>query len=266
MLFLKLGGSLITDKTRDNTPRASVIRLLASEIAAFQKTNPQPLLIGHGSGSFGHAAAHKYGTRKGVYDAEGWRGFAEVSVVAARLNRLIIDALHEAGVPVICAPPSASAWCEDGRLVTLDTRLIQAALSHGLSPVVMGDVALDAVRGGTIVSTEEVFAYLAGMLPVSRILLAGETEGVYRSLAQQEVITHITPHTWEQVRSGVGASRGMDVTGGMAGKVDDMLALVALRPNVTVQIFSGLAAGNLTRTLNGELLGTLISYARVNDQ
>ncbi|HEY3342240.1 MAG TPA: isopentenyl phosphate kinase, partial [Anaerolineae bacterium] len=263
---LKLGGSLITDKTRDNTPRAGVIQRLASEIAAFQKTNLQPLLIGHGSGSFGHAAAHKYGTRKGVYDAEGWRGFAEVSVAAARLNRLIADALREAGVPLICVPPSASALCDDGRLVSLDTRLVQAALSHGLSPVVMGDVALDTVRGGTIVSTEEVFAYLAGVLPVTRILLAGETEGVYRSLAQPEVIVHITPDSWEKVRSGVGASRGMDVTGGMAGKVDDMLALVALRPHVTVQIFSGLAAGNLTRALNGEPLGTCISYAEVIDQ
>ena len=266
MIFLKLGGSLITDKTHDNTPRSDVICRLASEIAAFQKTNPQPLLIGHGSGSFGHAAARKYGTRKGVHDTEGWRGFAEVSVVAARLNRLIADALHEAGVPVICAPPSASAWCEDGRLMSLDTRLIQVSLSHGLSPLVMGDVALDAVRGGTIVSTEEVFAYLAGVLPVSRILLAGETEGVYRSLAEPEVIARITPRTWEQVKAGVGASRGMDVTGGMAGKVSDMLALVTQRPQVSVQIFSGLVAGNLTRALNGERLGTFISDDKVDDQ
>ena len=259
MLFLKLGGSLITDKTCDNTPRTDVICRLAREIAAFQQTDPQPILIGHGSGSFGHAAARRYGTRKGVHTPEDWRGFAEVSVVAARLNRLMADALHEAGVPVICAPPSASAWCEDGRLVSLDTRLIQAALCHGLSPLVMGDVALDAVRGGTIVSTEEVFAYLAGVLPVSRILLAGETEGVYRSPAQPEVIARITPQTWEQVRAGVGASRGMDVTGGMASKVGDMLALVSVQPRVTVQIFSGLTEGNLIRALRGESIGTLIS-------
>ncbi len=259
MMFLKLGGSLITDKTHDNTPRSDDIHRLAREIADFQKAARQPLLIGHGSGSFGHAAARKYGTRAGVHDADGWRGFAEVSVVAARLNRLIADALHEAGVPVICAPPSASAWCEDGRLASLDTRLAQTGLAHGLSPLVMGDVALDAVRGGTIVSTEEVFAYLADVLPVSRILLAGETEGVYRSLAQPEVIAHITPQSWEQVRAGVGASRGMDVTGGMAGKVNDMLALVQRHPRVTVQIFSGLVAGNLTRALNGEPIGTLIS-------
>ena len=260
MIFLKLGGSLITDKTRDNTPRMDVLHHLAREIATYQHTDRQPLLIGHGSGSFGHAAAHRYGTRQGVTSAEEWRGFAEVSLAAARLNRLVTDALSEAGVSVICAPPSASAWCEDGRLAALDTRLIQTALDHGLTPLVMGDVALDAVRGGTIVSTEEVFAYLAQVLPVSCILLAGETEGVYRSPDQPEVITHITPQNWQQVRAGVSEARGADVTGGMLGKVSDMLALVHTHPRVAVRIFSGLAEGNLTRALRGEPIGTLITH------
>ena len=258
MILLKLGGSLITDKTRDNTPRLDVIQRLAREIAAFIDSHPQPLIIGHGSGSFGHAAAKKYGTRAGVHSPEGWRGFAEVSVVAARLNRIVADALHDAGVPVVSVPPSASAQCEDGRLVVLDTRLAPAAIAHGLAPLVMGDVALDTVRGGTIVSTEEVFAFLASVFPVTRILLAGETAGVYRSMAQPEVIETITPATWREVQAGIGASHGADVTGGMAGKVQDMLALVAAHPQIEVQIFSGIDAGNLTRALLGQKPGTLI--------
>src|SRR5438045_1236533 len=113
MLFLKLGGSLITDKTKENTPRLDVLNRLAHEIASTLKSSPMPVLIGHGSGSFGHTAARKYGTRQGVRTAEDWRGMAEVSVAAARLNRLVADALHEAGVPVISVLPSASVQCED---------------------------------------------------------------------------------------------------------------------------------------------------------
>ncbi|MCL5274703.1 MAG: isopentenyl phosphate kinase [Chloroflexi bacterium] len=259
MIFLKLGGSLITDKTRDNTARLDVIARLAAEIAAYKSTHEETLLIGHGSGSFGHAAARRYGTRDGVHSAEGWRGFAEVSVVAARLNRLVADALNDAGVPVVSIAPSASAQCVDGRLVSLDTRLIDAALGRRLAPLVMGDVALDSVRGGTIVSTEEVFAYLAGIYPVSRILLAGETAGVYRSLAQPDVVERITPQSWAIVRGGIGGSHGADVTGGMASKVRDMLDLVAAHPRLTVRIFSGAVAGNVTRALDGESIGTLIS-------
>jgi isopentenyl phosphate kinase len=265
MQFLKLGGSLITDKMRENTPRMEVIRRLAGEIAAYRRADASPLLIGHGSGSFGHTAARKYGTREGVRAADGWQGFAEVSVVAAQLNRIVADALHDAGVPIISALPSASARCEDGRLVGLDTRLIHAALEHGIVPLVMGDVALDSVRGGTIVSTEEVFAYLIDELPASRVLLAGETEGVYVSPAQPQVIDCITPQQWEQVRSGLGGSRGADVTGGMASKVRDMLALVTAHPRLSVQIFSGLVEGNVTRALQGAPVGTRIARLMEHD-
>ena len=35
------------------------------------------LVIGHGSGSFGHYMASKYGTRKGVDGPDQWAGFAK---------------------------------------------------------------------------------------------------------------------------------------------------------------------------------------------
>jgi isopentenyl phosphate kinase len=259
MIFLKLGGSLITDKTHDNTPRMDVVKRLAREISTYYAAHPQPLVIGHGSGSFGHTAGKKYGTRDGVKTPEDWRGFAEVSVVAARLNRIVADALHDAGLPVVSVPPSASAVCTNGVLTSLDMRLIQVALEHNLIPLVMGDVVLDAVRGGTIVSTEEVFFYMARQLPVTRILLAGETDGVYRSLDDHTVIPRITPATWAQVQAGVGASRGADVTGGMASKVRDMLTLVTRQPNISIEIFSGLLEGNVTRAMSGERVGTEIT-------
>ena len=48
----------------------------------------------------------------------------------------------------------------------------------GSVPVVFGDVALDEVRGGTIISTEEIFAWLAVRLRPQRVILAGEVAGV----------------------------------------------------------------------------------------
>ena len=264
MLFLKLGGSLITDKTKENTPRLDVLHRLAAEIQSALVESPVPLLLGHGSGSFGHAAARKHGTRQGVHTAAEWRGLAEVSVAAARLNRLVADALHEAGVPVISIFPSASVVCEDGVIKHMDLTLIQTALAHGLVPLVMGDVALDTVRGGTIVSTEEVFAHLMSFIPAQRILLAGETEGVYEHYspdAPGPIVTHITPGNWDAVQGGVGGSRGADVTGGMAAKVRDMLNLVTCYPQLEVHIFSGLEPGRVRDALHGRAVGTRVSVA-----
>ena len=269
MLFVKLGGSLITDKTRNETARPEVLARLAGELQASVANLQAPILIGHGSGSFGHMAAKQYGTRAGVRTADEWRGFAHVSVAAARLNRLVADALHHAGLMVISLAPSASVQCTDGRIVSMDTRPIHQALQHGLCPLVMGDVGWDSARGGTIVSTEEVFAFLAGELPVSRVLLAGETEGVLEGFREDSgaesgergakgVIPRITAENWVALQSAIGGSRGADVTGGMASKVRDMLALVYAHPNLSVSIFSGLVPGNLARAIAGEQLGTAI--------
>ena len=71
MIFLKLGGSLITDKARPETPRLDVLRRLVNEIAEARQAAPTlRLLIGHGSGSFGHAAAARHATHLGASNPE----------------------------------------------------------------------------------------------------------------------------------------------------------------------------------------------------
>ncbi len=247
-IFLKLGGSLITDKTGVEAVRADVLARLAGEIQQARQANPDlRLVVGHGSGSFGHVAGAKYGTRQGVQTAQEWRGFAEVSAAALRLNRLVTEALLAAGVPAVSLQPCASVSCEDGRITTIAAHPLRAALAADLLPVIHGDVAFDTVRGGTIVSTEEVMMALVGALRPSWLLLAGETEGVL-DLAGQ-VIPRITPATLPQVEAALGGSRGTDVTGGMAAKVRDMLALVRQHPAMHIRIFSGLRPGTLPRVL-----------------
>lgn len=114
------------------------------------------------------------------------------------------------------------------------------------------------MRGGTIISTETVFAYLAAQLRPTQILLLGEVEGVYD--AQGQIIPHITPHNFPQVAAALGGSHGADVTGGMASKVRDMLDLAQKVPNLHVRIVGGTRTGQLESILRGGFTGgTLIS-------
>jgi isopentenyl phosphate kinase len=255
LVFVKLGGSLITDKTRPETPRRDVIARLAAELRQALQARPDLLLLlGHGSGSFGHWQASRYGTRSGVRDRDGWTGFAQVAASAARLNRIVTDMLLDAGLPILGVRPSASAHCRDGVLVRLETAPIRRALEQGLIPLVHGDVALDQVRGGTIVSTEELMVYLTGEFRPGRILLLGETAGVLRGDANSSgpegsIIPYVTPHNIEIVAGSLGGSRGMDVTGGMVSKVHQMLDLVQKSSGLQVHILSGLEPGLLPRVL-----------------
>jgi isopentenyl phosphate kinase len=260
LIFLKLGGSLLTDKSAPEALRMETLARLAVEIAAARAAQPNlRLLLGHGSGSFGHMAGARHGTRAGVRGAAQWAGFAEVGDAAARLNRHVVAALLAAGVAAVGLPPSASAVVEDGRIEHLAVEPIIAALEADLLPVVFGDVAFDAARGGTIVSTEEVMEYLTSRLNPAWLLLAGETTGVLDAAGQ--VIPTITRALLPQFLPALGGSRGTDVTGGMLAKVRAMIDLVEAMPILTVRIFSGLEPGLLTRMLIDPSLpvGTRIS-------
>jgi len=250
MIFLKLGGSAITDKTRESTAHTDVIRKIAQQVKQARGAQPAlSILLGHGSGSFGHFAAKKFG----YAEPDNWRAYAETGAAAARLNRSVNDIFLAEGVPVVTMQPSASARCRNGELIDLAVEPIRVALEHGLLPLVYGDVAFDDVRGRTIISTETQFAYLASILKPTRIILAGMVEGVYTGDPMQDpgaqLIRAITPATFPQIESQLRGSHGYDVTGGMIAKVESMVALVQRMPTVRVHIVSALREGVIERAL-----------------
>jgi isopentenyl phosphate kinase len=260
LLFLKLGGSLITDKSRPHTVRSSVLVRLAGEIFATLKEDPDlQLVLGHGSGSFGHVPAKKYGTRQGVKTKTGWQGFIKVWREAANLNHHVIEALSDAGLLAISLPPSGSVIVDDGEISSWDLSSLTYALDVGLLPVIYGDVVFDRVRGGTILSTEDLFTYLARQIRPSRILLAGQEPGIWADYpASKNLLTEISSHNISQISPFLEGSQNIDVTGGMASKVRQSLALVQEIPALEVSIFSGENPGTLLRSLLGERMGTTI--------
>jgi isopentenyl phosphate kinase len=258
LIFLKLGGSLITDKTRPYTPRLERLDNLILQIAAALRENTDlRLVLGHGSGSFGHQAASQYGTRSGVSGPKAWRGFSEVWYQASALNRLVVEALRRAGLPAVTLAPVAAVTARDGQVAAWDLAPLKAALANGLLPVLHGDVVFDAARGGTILSTEDLFAHLARQLHPERILLAGLEAGVWEDFPRRtHLVSEMTPQTFTQQASGLGRSAGADVTGGMQTKVTEMLRLVEQVPGLEVLIFSGEEADTIRRALQGENPGT----------
>lgn len=255
-VFLKLGGSLLTDKRRAEAPRTEIVARVAQEVASARSMLPDlRLVIGHGSGSYGHVHARRYGTRQGVCTAEEWLGFARTADAAARLNRIVVAALLEADVPAWAIQPSATIRSRDGVLETGPDEAVRRALERGLQPVVFGDVALDEVRGGTIASTEEIFHWLADRVLPDRLVLAGEVDGIYTAdpftVQDATRVNEVTPASLADVVQELGASHGVDVTGGMAAKVEQVFAMLDRHPHLDVIVCSGLNAGAVYTALAG---------------
>ena len=259
--FLKLGGSLITDKSRPYTLRPKVLGRLAREITEARASHPDlRILLGHGAGSFAHVSAEKYGTRWGVEGPEDWEGFAQVWRDAAGLNRLVMDSLLLAGLPAIAFPPSACISSDDRQIAAWNINPLLQALEANLVPVLYGDVIFDLSLGGTIFSTEALFAYLAMRFKPDRILLAGIEPGVWADYPLCEhVVAEIHPKNFGQINSVLEGSAATDVTGGMATKVHQMLDLAVELPGLEISIFSGEEPGRIQEALEGERVGTHIS-------
>ncbi|MCB9078243.1 MAG: isopentenyl phosphate kinase family protein [Anaerolineaceae bacterium] len=267
LILLKLGGSVITDKTQPFTARLDVIERLAQEIknAFTERGDDLRLIIGHGSGSFGHEVAARYQTHKGAVGPDSWLGFAEVAHAAAELNHIVVNALRRVGVPAIRFQPSASTRTRGEQLMYFETFPLKEALKHDLVPVIYGDVSVDAAQGMSIVSTEVLFDNLARELTPSRIILAGQVDGVYKAdpniNPDAELIEDIDRTNWEEVETMLGGSHGTDVTGGMFTKVRDMYRLTLAMPPMQAMIMSAEEAGNVEAVLKGQMVsfGTLIN-------
>lgn len=259
MIFLKLGGSLITDKARPETPRLEVIRRLAEEIVQACEAKPKlRLLLGHGSGSFGHSAASRHKTHQGVATDAQWLGFLDVWNVARALHRMVTNALAAAGAHPMSFAPSASAVCEGGEVIEMAHEPLKRALDAGLIPVVYGDVAFDRSMGACILSTEAVFSFLAPRLVPDRVLLAGVEPGVLADYADKRSVLPTLDHgALATIR--LEGAKDTDVTGGMASKVHQALDLACALPDAEVRIFSGMRTGLVKEALLGDSPGTLIS-------
>ncbi len=256
MIFLKLGGSLITDKGSPHTAREKLIARAAREIReALDEASDLSLVIGHGSGSFGHSPARKYGIQKGLARSADWWGYAETGTVAARLNRLVTAILLANAIPVLSLQPSASALCDDGELVHLEIAPVIRAIESRLVPVVYGDVSFDRARGSAIISTEQIFAYLGRHLKPEKIVLAGQVEGVFSADPLREprarLLRDISVTSLPEVERLLTGSHGIDVTGGMLTKVRTMCRLVETEPSLTVRFISGEREGLIKKALLG---------------
>lgn len=252
VLLVKLGGSLITDKTRPETARTEVIERLGHEIADAVSELSLPLIVGHGSGSFGHVAAKESGIHRGVQDPSQLAGVGATQGQAFKLHRIVVAALREARVPAFSIVPSSCVVADGGRPDRVWPEPLLATLKLGMVPVVFGDVVMDRQWGASICSTESLFLALAPALGsrgvfVRRVVWLGGTDGVLDR--DGHAIAEIALSDLSGILSKLAGAAGTDVTGGIRHRLDSAGALARL--GIVSWIGDGGRPGALRQGLEG---------------
>lgn len=264
IVLVKLGGSLITDKRRPETARRQIIERLAAELAASPPNDGEKLLLGHGSGSFGHQAAAEHRLVSGLRSPDQLAGVGITQAAAARLHRMVLDALLAAGAAPFSLAPSSCLVTHHGRPRHLALDPLLGALAAGLLPVTYGDVVMDRAQGAAIASTETVLTAMARRLVqrgwrVSRVLWLGETPGLFD--IKGRIVPRLDAATLDRAIRKVSGAAGVDVTGGMRHRLETARALARL--GIPSLLFDGREPGALARALAGEEVeGTRVPATR----
>ncbi|MFB6168797.1 MAG: isopentenyl phosphate kinase [Haloferacaceae archaeon] len=216
MIVVKLGGSVITEKAREETLDGRSLDRAADALAEAS----DDLVVVHGGGSFGHHHAADWGVDvdEGTRDADG---ALAIHGAMTTLNRFVLDRLRARDVPALPVHPLSAASRDAGG--ALDLPLSQAArmLSESFVPVLHGDVVATAGEGVTVLSGDEIAARVARDLDAERVGLCSTVPGVLD--ADERVVDRVSSLD----DAALGGSDATDVTGGMAGKVRTLLDLDA---------------------------------------
>jgi isopentenyl phosphate kinase len=249
IVILKIGGSIVTDKSGD----CAIDNARLDEIAAQVATRrAEGLVLIHGAGSCGHPQARQYHISNGL-DGTNAPGVYKTHAAVARLNGAVVDALRAAGIEAIGIHPLNLALAQNGRLVSFETGHLHEMIRHGILPVLHGDVVMDLAQGACIVSGDQLVAHLASALKSRRVGLATDVAGV---LHNGSVVPRIDKKT--ALSLSIGGSNNTDVTGGMSGKIAELLALA--EAGIDSHIFHASKIGSfLDGTAHG---GTVVTRSR----
>ena len=215
-VMLKIGGSVITDKSGDCAINQRQVSAIAEAVAK----NPVPgLVVVHGAGSCGHPEAKRFHLDRGATAGHA-EGIAITHNAVALLNGEVVAALQGQGVEAVGVHPLHVAFADCGRLVAFEVRHLEKMVTLGMVPVIHGDVVMDQSRGACIVSGDQLVRYLAPLLTIGHVGLATDVPGVLKGGV---VVPEITPVSGRSLQ--VGSSTFTDVTGGMRGKINELLEL-----------------------------------------
>ena len=252
-VFIKLGGSLITDKATPKHAHTARISALAQEISELYTSHPDTVFfIGNGAGSYGHYAVHETKWREKKNDP---MRIAKIRQVTTELHYMIRDALIAAGVPAL----SFAATSFSGRYKSQPKAWLESMFSyatHGSVPLVFGDMVYDDNEGSYVLSTEEILETIAkdwtkAGNSIDAFIYCTSVDGVLD--ADHKAIPTITAKT--EITS-IAGTHGFDVTGGMAQKI--AAGKRALAYTKYVYIINGTTPGSITKAVNHDTIGTRI--------
>ncbi|MGF3553958.1 MAG: isopentenyl phosphate kinase [Thermoplasmatota archaeon] len=252
MFIIKIGGSVITDKSKENTFKKKIIDNLGKQI----KKSKKEIILVHGAGSFGHILAKKYNLNEGYKNQI--HGFSLTHALVQKLNLLVLNSLHENGIPAVSLPPHNILKLKNHKFSSFNDSIFNDYLKIGFTPVTFGDVVLDETLGFSICSGDLLMQILSYYFKPEKAIFIIDEDGLFTSNPKiNKNAEFISSATIEKLKKlTVSADKHDDVTGGMAGKIETIkniaklgIDTILLNGNKPDRLFNVLVGKNTKSTI-----------------
>lgn len=260
LIILKLGGSVITEKKeeRKKINRQNLERL-SLEIARAKKKKDFSLIIIHGAGSFGHIIAKRFGLNEGYKNKAQIKAITELYCDLKELNLEVIKSLKNKGLNAIPFQQSSAWRLRDKEINNPNLDIIKKYLRLDFIPVLYGDLLIDDKLGFSVLSGDKIAHCLAKKLKAQRVILGTDVNGIFnrdpKIYKNARLFRKIGGENIKKISAG--KSTAVDVTGGMGGKVSELIKLAKI--GIKSEIINISKAGILEKALlEQENLGTEI--------
>jgi isopentenyl phosphate kinase len=231
-LLIKLGGSIITDKSTPGSFRLQNVQDIAAILAEYRLSNPgTQIVLVHGAGSFAHPFAKQYQLDGEWREDTAW-GLSRTEQAVRKLNVMITEVMQEFHVPLFGISTSSMTILQGEKGYEVDINLLKSCLDKNLIPTLYGDVALGLRESYRVISGDVLIKDIATKLTHVSVITVGDTAGVYDSEGQ--TIPQITPEKFQSVLESVKGSQGIDVTGGMRQKLIELMEVAEHTESITI--------------------------------
>ncbi len=228
IIFIKYGGSVITNKEKEEEVIEKNIDFISSQIKEVYNLKKYSFIIGNGAGSFGHIQVKKYHLKDDITSDFQKLGFSKVSFLVSKLNFKVVSSLINYNLPAISIKPSSIYLSKNNKKNKFFIDSILEFLNSDYLPVLYGDMVLDKEKGGVVLSTDKIFFELVKIfykknLKIEKIIFCGKTLGVIDK--KGKTIPLITKKNYPKIKSVFFENSYVDVTGGMKTKVETALKI-----------------------------------------